>query len=411
VTTDARQARWSVAIAASTLAIQNGIVMAFAVLYLPLVDEFGASRAEVAIVQSAVLLLGGLGAPLVGYGLDRLGARRLLQLGAALVSVGFIAASQVASLPALVITYGVVAGLGLATLGSHTNMVIAALWYPTARARAIAVADLGTGLGAFCFIPLAQALVIRFGWRMTLLLWAVVLLAVVIPMNAFQRVPAAPAARLDRAERSPASSSVAERPLIWSLGEALRFPSFWWLSAVRFFAACAFPLMNTHMVAYAIGQGIAPARAATALGSVSFVSMGGRLVTGWLADRIGRAQTLTVTYASAAGGIVCLSLLAFGGWPGWLVCYVLLYGMAQGSSGIIGSARAADVFAGPTLGTISGWLALASGPGEAIGAWAGGAVYDWTGGYVPAFGVAVASLVAGLVAIWRVRVDPRRAPR
>jgi MFS transporter, OFA family, oxalate/formate antiporter len=398
VSSGAGQARWSVAIAASTLAIQNGIVMAFAVLYLPLVDEFRASRAEVAVVQSAVLLLGGLGAPLVGYGLDRLGARRLMQLGAALAALGFLAASSVASLPALAVTYGVVAGLGLATLGSHTNMVIAALWYPTARGRAIAIADLGTGVGAFCFIPLAQALVIRYGWRMTLLLWAALLLAVVIPINAFQRLPGLPASRPE----------VIERPATWRLSEAMRFPAFWWLGALRFFAACAFPLMNTHMVAYAIGQGIAPARAATALGSVSFVSMAGRLTTGWLADRVGRAQTLTLMYTSATAGILCLSLITLDGWPGWLVGYVVLYGVAQGSSGIIGSARAADVFAGPTLATISGWLALASGPGEAIGAWAGGAVYDWTGGYLPAFGVAVVALAAGLIAIWRVRVDPTR---
>ena len=63
------------AIAALTMAVQNGIVMAFAVLYLPLIQEFRASRAEVATVQSAVLLLGGVGGPVIGYALDRLGPR------------------------------------------------------------------------------------------------------------------------------------------------------------------------------------------------------------------------------------------------------------------------------------------------------------------------------------------------
>ena len=48
------------AIAALTMAVQNGIVMAFAVLYLPLIQDFRASRAEVAAVQSVVLLLGGI---------------------------------------------------------------------------------------------------------------------------------------------------------------------------------------------------------------------------------------------------------------------------------------------------------------------------------------------------------------
>ena len=47
----------ALAVAAVTLAIQNGVVMAFAVIYLPLITEFGGSRAEVATVQSAVVLV------------------------------------------------------------------------------------------------------------------------------------------------------------------------------------------------------------------------------------------------------------------------------------------------------------------------------------------------------------------
>ena len=382
--------------AALTLAIQNGIVMAFAVLYLPLIREFGASHAEVASVQAIVLLLGGAAGPLVGAALDRLGARRLVQSGAALAAVGLIAASRATSLPAIALVYGLVGGLGLAALGSQVNMVIAAMWYPAARGRAIAIADLGTGFGAFCFITLGQALTSAWGWRATLLVWAGLLLVVVIPANALQRLP-------DDPRPSPATGA---RPADWTLAAALRAPAFWWLAATRFFAACAFPLMNTHLVAYAVGHGIPPEEAAAALGSVSLVSLAGRLTTGWLADRIGRAQTLTVMYASALAGVACLALLALTGSPAWLLGYVVFYGMAQGSSGIIASARAADVFAGPAFGTIFGWLSLSIGPGEAIGAWVGGWIYDRSGSYLPAFGFVALALAIGLGAIWRVRPAP-----
>ena len=149
--------------------------------------------------------------------------------------------------------------------------------------------------------------------------------------------------------------------------------------------------------------------AATALGAVSLVSLAGRLATGWLSDRLGRAPTLTLTYASAAVGIGCLAGLAATGAPWWLALYVVFYGMAQGSSGIVAAARAADVFAGRTFGTVWGWLGLAVGPGEALGAWLGGRIFDTTGSYVPAFGFSVAMLGAGLVAIWRVRAEPVRS--
>mgnify|MGYP001562533498 FL=1 len=367
--------------------------MAFAVLYLPLIDEFGGSRGEVATVQSALFLVSGFTGPLVGWAFDRLGPRRLFQWSGVLAAAALVAASRATSLPGLVVAYGLLAGLGLSALGSQTNMTLAALWYPEARGRAIAVADLGTGFGAFCFIPLAQALVTALDWRATLLAWAALLLLVVVPLNALQRLPegaGAPRGPAGEARGGPA------------LAGAVRSAPFWWLGAMRFFGACAFPLMNVHMVAFAIGQGIAAATAATALGAVSLVSLAGRLTTGVLCDRIGRAPTLTLAYASAAVGIGCLVLLSATGAPWWLVLYVAFYGMAQGSSGIVASARAADLFAGPSFGAIWGWLSLAVGPGEALGTWLGGTLFDVSGSYVPAFGFVVLALAAGVIAIWRI---------
>jgi predicted MFS family arabinose efflux permease len=275
-------------------------------------------------------------------------------------------------------------------------MVVAALWYPRARGRAIAVADLGTGFGAFVCIPLGQVIADAFGWRATLLAWALMLVAIVIPLNAFQQLP--PGAR-----RRSAGASVDSSPA-WTVRRAVRSSPFWSLAAMRFCGACAFPVMNVHMVAYAIGHGIAPATAATALGAVSLVSLAGRLATGWLSDHLGRAPALTIAYASAAIGIGCLTMLSITGAPAWLALYVAFYGMAQGSTGIVASARAADVFAGPTFGVIYGWLSLAIGPGEALGTWVGGLIFDVTRSYVGAFAFAVLALAGGVIAIWRVSV-------
>ncbi|MGH7313874.1 MAG: MFS transporter, partial [Candidatus Rokuibacteriota bacterium] len=247
---------------------------------------------------------------------------------------------------------------------------------------------------------LAQALVGAVGWRGTLLVWAALLVVVVVPVSALQRLPEG---------AFPIPPGTSPPPAAWTLRLALRSRAFWWLGTTRFFAAFAFPLLNTHMVAFAIGQGVSPAMAAAALGSVSLVSLVGRLTTGWLSDRLGRALTLTLMYASAGLGIGCLVLLAATGSLGWLALYVLFYGMAQGSSGIVASARAADVFAGASFGAIYGWLTLALGPGEALGAWIGGMIFDVTGSYLGAFGLAGAALAAGVVAIWRVKPDPRRS--
>ena len=364
--------------------------MAFGALYLPLLADFPQGRGRVAGVQSMLSLLGGLGSPLVGFFLDRLGPCRLFQWGAVVAAVGLAWASQAQRLETLFFTYGIIAGLGLAALGSAPNMVVAAQWFPEGRGRAIALADLGTALGAFLLVPLTQLLIQRWGWRGALLVLAELLL-LVVPVNAFQRVP------LDRTDRS-LHPTPARNP--GTLREAAHSAPFWWLLILRFASGVGFHLINVHVIALAVGRGVPPLQAAAALGAVSLVSLAGRMTVGWLADRIGREVTLTLSYASALLGVGALFLLHVSGWPGWLTFFVLVYGLAQGSAGIISSAKAADLFAGPRLGTVFGWIALASGPGEAVGVWGGGAIFDLTGSYLLALGLSAISLGVGVLAIW-----------
>jgi len=397
--TASRRRWWSLGIAGLTLAAQNGVLMAFGALYLPLLADFPQGRGQVAGVQSMLSLLGGLGSPLVGLILDRLGPRRLFQGGALLAALGLATASLVQSLPALFFTYGIVAGLGLAALGSPPNMVVAAQWFPGGRGRAIALADLGTALGAFLLVPLTQLLILTIGWRGALLVLSALLLVLVVPANAFQRVPPA----TPDSPRLPAARG--------SLREATRAPAFRWLVLLRFVSGIGFHLVNVHVIAFAVGTGIPALRAAAALGAVSLVSLAGRMTVGWLADRIGREITLTLSYGSALVGLGFLFLLHATGRPGWLTLFVLAYGLAQGSGGIVSSAKAADLFAGPRFGTVFGWIALASGPGEAVGAWGGGAIFDLTGSYLAALGLSSGALITGILAIWMAGQARPREPR
>ena len=67
------------------------------------------------------------------------------------------------------------------------------------------------------------------------------------------------------------------------------------------------------------------------------------------------------------------------------------------------AARSADIFAGPSFASIYGWMSLAVGPGEAIGAWAGGAIFDATGTYLGGFDFVVLVLAVAVALMWRVR--------
>jgi MFS family permease len=158
-------------------------------------------------------------------------------------------------------------------------------------------------------------------------------------------------------------------------------------------------MMTVHLVAYIIGAGYGKMIAASTMGAVSMVSMLGRYLVGLASDRLGRAVAVTLAYAGATLGILGLMTLSSVGAMA-IPVFVLCYGLSQGSAGIVVAARAADLFQGGSFGRIYGWISIPNGIGEALGAWLGGAVFDLTGGYRPAFAMAIGALATGAASVW-----------
>ncbi|MBI2000969.1 MAG: MFS transporter [candidate division NC10 bacterium] len=390
-------AAWrSLLIAGLTMTVQNGALLTFPVVYVALLEEFRWGRGEAAGIYSVATLMIGLGGPLTGFLLDRFGPRRLF-VGGALVTAGGMAATTMArSLSHFYLTYGILTGIGNSALTSTPNMVVVSKWFPRGTGRAIAIADIGTGLGVILIVPAAQWLILRLGWRMALFTLAAFLLLVLVPANWEQRLP--------EVGEADGPNSVGGPPLgptgrDWTLRSAVASPRFWWLVLARFCSGLAFQMMNVHLVAYVVGAGYGKMTAASTMGAVSMVSMLGRYLVGLASDRLGRAMALTLAYTSTTLGILALMSLATLG-PVALFAFALCYGLSQGSSGIVVAARAADLFQGGSFGRIYGWMSVTNGIGEGLGAWLGGAVYDRTGSYQAAFGSAILALAIGAASIW-----------
>jgi predicted MFS family arabinose efflux permease len=321
------------------------------------------------------------------------------------------AAGLGSSLPYFYATYGAVTGLGHSALGSVPNMVVVSQWFPRATGRAIALADIGTALGVILIVPAAQWVILQVGWRATLWALAAFIVLVLVPVNLRQGVPGHSVSRPDGNGRG---STGADAPGdARTMRAALARGAFWWLVLARLTSGLAFQMMMVHMIPYAIGAGYGKLTAASLLGVVSAVSMAGRFLVGVAADRLGRGLAATLAYASASAGILALMQIQTAG-MGALAIFVLLYGLSQGSSGIVVAARAADLFQGRHFGRIYGWISITSGAGEALGAWLGGAVYDLTGSYRLAFYAALVALAGGAATLWMTYVGeitprPKRA--
>jgi MFS family permease len=212
-----------------------------------------------------------------------------------------------------------------------------------------------------------------------------------------------PAALLVRQPPKASGAGVASGPQVapdglgLSAAQALRSPQFIIL-ALTFFLCCAAhsgPIF--HMVSYAIGCGI-PAMAAVSIYSLEGLSgLGGRLLLGVLADRMGVKQVLVAglfVQALAIGSYLFVSRLPE------FYALSLVFGLAYGGVMPLYAVLAREYFGPRIMGTLFGAATMVSALGMALGPIAGGVIFDsfnsyaWL--YIGSFSVGLGAVAIAL---------------
>ncbi|VVC86588.1 unnamed protein product, partial [Leptidea sinapis] len=155
--------------------IADGISFSFGLLYMEFLDEFKASKSTTAWIGSLFIAVPLLSGPVMSALVDRYGCRSMTILGGVISTTGFVLASISNSLEMMMLTFGVIAGLGLG-LVYVTAVVSIAYWFEKKRNLAVGLGACGTGVGTFVYAPMTQYFIEEFGWRGTILLLAGTLL-------------------------------------------------------------------------------------------------------------------------------------------------------------------------------------------------------------------------------------------
>ncbi len=156
----------------------------------------------------------------------------------------------------------------------------------------------------------------------------------------------------------------------------------------------------THQIAHAVDVGYARVFAASIFGLMGVISIGGRILFGYLADVMNRQMVFTWVQIISAVGIFALLSMHDATAPWLLYTYAVCYGLGQGSRALVLSAISADIFHGKHFGAIFGYFTFSIGLGGAIGAWLGGFLYDVTKSYAVPFWVSLACLVVSVFIVW-----------
>jgi MFS family permease len=379
----------------TTFAVGAGFMHAYTVFLVQFVHDFAWSRAEVSIAYAVAQAVGGISSPIVGMLVDRLGPRRLVLLGGALLIAGLTASAYIQALWQLVLLYGIVMTLGANCLGMVAFVPVLSRLFIRQRGMAISILQSANGFGRAFSAPSAQLLISGIGWRPAYLVQAAFMAAVVLPLSLLFRradtVPVMPTTRTLVAARS------------WTLMEAVRSRQFWLLFVVYLCTGIGSFLVSLHQLAFAHDMGFDTLYAASVLGMGSLLSVPGIIITGTLSDYVGREISAIVTYGVSIVGAGCALLITGPDQHLLLWLHACLFGITWGARGPAITAKTADLFPGHQLGAILGVITIGSGVGSGLGAWGAGFIFDVSGSYKLAFALSMVAYALGCVAFWALR--------
>lgn len=380
----------------ATFSIGAGFMHAYTVFLVTFVETFGWTRADVSVAYAVSQLVNGISSPVVGTLVDRLGPRRLILMGGAVLAAGLLASAFTNALWQVVVLYGVVMTLGANCLGLVVFVPLLSRHFVRNRGMAVSIVQSANGFARAFSAPLTTLMIGELGWRGAYLWQGVFMGVAILPLAALFRGTTPTAAA-----RRPTADGQG-----WTLRQAMRTPHFRLLGAVYMFTGLGSFLVALHQLAFAVDVGFDKLYAAGVLGMGAFLSLPGVILTGTISDYIGRELSAVVTYGTSILGVVFGLMITGPDQHLLLWLHACFFGLTWGARGPAITAKTADLFPGPNLGTILGVITIGTGLGAAGGSWMAGLVFDVTGSYRVAFWLSIVFYVCGSVAFWGLRRPP-----
>ena len=420
---------WIVVAAAFLIALMGyGMRYSFSVFYVVILNEFGWSRASTAGAFSTALIIYGIGAPIAGSMVDRVGSKLAIIVGGFLLATGLALLSQASAIWHFYLFFGLLVALGTCFVGNASLIPLLSNWFVRRRGTAIGLYFAAVA-GAPALAPVIQYLIDTLGWRSAYLVLAAMAVVVIVALAALLLRPRPEAMGLlpdgvapSGLRGSPvpgaghADDLVVDRAWVsrqWTVGQAMRTRQFWALVFANLFLGAEMNLLYMHQVAHAVDVGFSQGLASSALGLAGLATMLGAL-GGFVSDRIGRESTYTIGVVGSILGILVLTMMQQVSQLWMLYFYAICFGFFYGLSTPAIISSHADIFLGKTFGAINGCFLAGFGVGGAIGPYLGGYFYDAVGSYTFPFILAMFLAAASGTCLWvaaprRIRLVAGRA--
>ena len=357
-----------------------------AILAQPIAVELGISSATVFGAFSVALVVMALTGPATGRAIDAFGGRGVLAISNLVLAAGLVLLGAATS-PAMLFAAWCVIGAGMALgLYDAAFATLVRLHGDAARAPITGI-TLIAGFASTVGWPLTAFVAERYGWRASCYTWAVLHLAIALPMN-LMCLPKV--ARL--AHTSAAKSADADEGFQWDRGKRRDFALLALFAALTAFVTSA---MAAHLPGLLIAAGTTALGAIAAGALLGPAQVAARLTEFLAARRFAFHPLASARIATACHPIAGLVLGFFGGPTAVAIVFAVLHGAGNGMITIAKGTLPLAIFGPHGYGHRQGLLGVLGRSMQALAPYAFGLVLERMG-----VGAAIAlSVTLSLVAL------------
>jgi MFS family permease len=382
------KASWVVAsVALFVMLMAFGAAWITAVALKDIAAEVGGLRSIPALAGSLAWLGGGIGGIMMGRIGDKVGTRWTVICGSLMIGLG-LAISTLGPPWPLWIGHGLFIGLiGLGGINAPMYIYVSR-WFDRRRGSALALISSGSYLAGAMWPPVFEQALVNFGWRQTMLWYAVAEIVVILPLAAyfFGHPP-----EVTHPPVAPGASTVKARVLGWPPNVVFAL-----MCAAAVLCCIPMSMPQGHLVAFCSDLGISRTVGALMLSVLLGTAFLSRQIWGAISDRIGGLATVLIGSAWQASAMTALLFT-----QDEATLFVVVAAFGLGFSGIIPAYVLAlrELFPASEASWRIPTLLLFSGLGMASGGWLAGLLYDHFGFYTPAFATGIGSNILNLLVV------------
>ena len=375
------------AAAGSSMVVRNAAAsLTIAVFIFPLSDELGWSRTLIAGAASLGGVLATLASPVIGWLVDKYGARLVLASSIFILGLSTMSLAWATAPVVFYLAYATGRVIFASPIQIGASVVVFR-WFIRTRGRANGLLSLSHSIGMVSFPVIASLIIASSGWRsawfvLGLMVWIIALLPVsLLIVQRPEDVGLLPDGDTPDPSTGGDADTVVEEPE-WTSKQAMRTSALWILAIGIGLLFVMQSGINVHMAAYFRDQGLSASVAGLALSfNAGFMGVSS-MIWGWLVDRLPARVTLALVALIMA---IASVLLVAADTNAEALGYSGLFGFGVGGLLVVPPVAFANYFGRRSLGVIRGIAEPFTSMGQAIGALLSGAIFDITGSYMIAF--------------------------